>query len=142
MATFGLEDLESSIEVWVFPRTMQEVGHLLVDDAIVCVRGRLDLRDEEPKVVCMELRRPELALDGAAPLHLDLPVNALSDERVGRLRHLLADHPGASPVYLHVGTKVIRLADAFAVDARPGLLAELRVLLGPGCLWTAPAETA
>ena len=33
MATFVLEDLVSSIEVWVFPRTMTEVAHLLADDS-------------------------------------------------------------------------------------------------------------
>jgi DNA polymerase-3 subunit alpha len=142
MATFTLEDLESTVDVWVFPRTMQDVGHLLADDAVVCVRGRLDLRDEEPKLTCVELRRPDLLAGRTEPLHLDLPVSALSDERVGRLRQLLADHPGSSPVYLHVGSKVIRLADDFSVDARPGLLAELRVLLGPTCLWNTPAETA
>src|SRR5579875_4127293 len=57
MVTFVLEDLESSIEVWVFPRTMAEVGHLLADDAVVLVRGRLDSRDEPPKLICSELRR-------------------------------------------------------------------------------------
>ena len=61
MATFILEDLQSSIEVFVFPRTMTEVGYLLADDAVVCVKGRLDLRDDVPKVVCMELKRPQLS---------------------------------------------------------------------------------
>jgi DNA polymerase-3 subunit alpha len=135
MATFTLEDLEAALDVWVFPRTMQEVGHLLADDAVVCVRGRLDLRDDEAKLICMELRRPELVLDGAEPLHLDLPIHALSDDRVDRLKRLLVDHPGESPVFLHVGSKTIRLADGFNVEARNGLLAELRVLLGPSCLW-------
>ena len=46
MATFVLEDLQSAVEVWVFPRTMTDVGHLLADDAVVCVKGRLDLRDD------------------------------------------------------------------------------------------------
>ena len=55
MATFFLEDLQSSIEVFVFPRTMTEVGYLLADDAVICVKGRLDLRDEVPKLVCSEL---------------------------------------------------------------------------------------
>jgi hypothetical protein len=67
MATFFLEDLESSIEVFVFPRTMTEVGYLLADDAVICVKGRLDLRDEVPKLVCSELKRPQLSLDGATP---------------------------------------------------------------------------
>jgi DNA polymerase-3 subunit alpha len=135
MATFTLEDLVAAIDVWVFPRTMTEVNHLLADDAVVVVRGRLDLRDETPKLVCMELKRPALGADGAEPLHLDVPIHALSDDRVDQLKRLLEEHPGDSPVYLHVGTKVIRLAQHFAVNVCNGLLAELRVLLGPSCLW-------
>ncbi len=46
MAVFVLEDLESSIEVTVFPRTLVEQGHKLEDDIIVAVKGRLDKRDE------------------------------------------------------------------------------------------------
>ena len=141
MATFVLEDLQSSIEVFVFPRTMTEVGHLLTDDAVVCVKGRLDLRDDVPKVICSELKRPALNLDGAEPLRVVLPVNALDDTRVGRLRELLAEHPGESPVYLHVGSKVVRLPQDLNVNASAGLLAELRVLLGPACLWNAGAAT-
>jgi DNA polymerase III subunit alpha len=134
MATFTLEDLDSAIEVWVFPRTMTEVGYLLVDDAVVCVKGRLDTREEQPKLVCVEVKRPDLNPSGVEPLHLELPLNALSDERVASLKRLLTDHPGSVPVLLHVGAKVIRLASDFSVDTSRGLLAELRVLLGPTCL--------
>jgi DNA polymerase-3 subunit alpha len=134
MATFSLEDLESQIEVWVFPRTMLEVGHLLADDAVVCVKGRLDTRDEQPKLVCMEIKKPDLNPTGVEPLHVSLPINALTDERVDSLKRLLLDHPGRVPVLLHVGAKCIRLASEFSVDTTKGLLAELRVLLGPACL--------
>ncbi len=68
------------------------------------------------------------------PLHLSLPLHALTDERVQSLKRLLAEHPGPSPVMLHVGAKCIRLASQFSVDTNRGLLAELRVLLGPSCL--------
>ena len=138
MATFILEDLESSIEVWVFPRTMQEVGFLLADDAVVCLKGRLDLRDESPKFICMELRRPELSVGGAEPVHVYLPLHALTDDRVERLKMLLREHPGPSAVFLHVGAKCIRLGEEFCVSTARGLLAELRELLGPDCL-TPPA---
>ena len=142
MATFTLEDLAAAVDVWVFPRVMTDVAHLLADDAVVCVKGRLDLREETPKLICMELKRPTLMLDGAGPLHLEVPIHLLTDERVDQLKRLLLDHPGDSAVFLHVGTKVIRLADSYAVEARNGLLAELRVLLGPGCLWKERGETA
>ena len=134
MATFTLEDLEAALDVWLFPRTMTDFGHLLADDAVVCVRGRLDLREEEPKLICMELKRPELVTDDCEPLHLVLPLHALTDDRLLRLKQLLGDHRGEAPVFLHVGSKIIRLAAEFNVNARAGLLAELRVLLGAACL--------
>jgi DNA polymerase-3 subunit alpha len=139
MATFTLEDLEATLDVWVFPRVMADIGYLLADDAVVCVRGRLDLREDEPKLICMELKRPELVVDECEPLHLVLPLHALSDDRVLRLKQLLVDHRGPAPVFLHVGSKIIRLAEEFNVNARAGLLAELRVLLGAGCLLPAAA---
>ena len=49
MATFVLEDLGAAVEVMVFPRTMADHGHVLEDDAIVCVKGRLDQRDDSPR---------------------------------------------------------------------------------------------
>jgi DNA polymerase-3 subunit alpha len=136
MATFVLEDLEAAIEVWVFPRTMIEVAHLLADDAVVCVKGRLDTRDDQPKLICMELKRPELVLDGGPPVRINLPAAGLSDGLVEQLKALLVNHPGTSPVYLHVGTKILRLAEQFNVDPSRGLIAELRVLLGPNGLIT------
>ncbi|HYA45068.1 MAG TPA: OB-fold nucleic acid binding domain-containing protein, partial [Acidimicrobiales bacterium] len=137
MATFTLEDLQSSIEVFVFPRVMAEVGHLLANDAVVCVKGRLDVREDVPKLICSELKRPPLSVEGHEPLHVVTPIHGLDDGRVQRLRELLCEHSGGSPVYLHVGSKVVRLAPEFNVATSPGLLAELRVLLGPACLWNA-----
>ena len=58
------------MEVFVFPRVMTDYGMLLENDAIVVVRGRLDLRDETPKLVCMEVRRPELATNTAQELRI------------------------------------------------------------------------
>ena len=136
MATFTLEDLESAIEVFVFPKTMLEWGALLADDAVVCIKGRLDAREDEPKVICMEVRRPELVLDGGPPLRIALPLGGLTDARVDRLKGLLSEHPGDSPVYLQIGDKVIRLATAFNVDCGNGLMGELRVLLGASAVIT------
>ena len=130
MATFTLEDLEAAIEVWVFPRTMIEVAHLLANDAVVCVKGRLDQRDDQPKLICMELKRPQLVLDGGPPVRINLPLAALTDGLVDQLKVLLENHPGSSPVFLHVGDKILRLPETFNVDAGNGLIAELRVLLG------------
>jgi DNA polymerase-3 subunit alpha len=134
MARFVLEDLQASMEVFVFPRVMADYGMLLENDAIVAIRGRLDLRDDQPKIVCMEVRRPELAALGAPALKIALPLQKLTDETVGRLRGVLVGHPGDSPVLLHVGAKVLRLPPEFNVDSRNGVVGELKRLLGANAI--------
>ena len=132
MAVFVLEDLQSSVEVMVFPKTMQNYGHLLEDDAIVILKGRVDTRDDQPKLMAMDLERFEPVTDGAPPVHINLAASALSDDLLAALKSLLTDHPGESQVFLHIGERqVLRLPDDFNVSATTGLLAELRVLLGP-----------
>jgi DNA polymerase-3 subunit alpha len=136
MGRFVLEDLEASMEVFVFPKAMAEYGAMLANDAIVVVRGRLDLRDETPKVICMEVRRPQLGPTGGEPqeLRILLPLGQLTEETVARLRGVLLEHPGSCAVLLHVGSKVLRLPPEFNVDSRNGLIGELKTLLGANAI--------
>jgi DNA polymerase-3 subunit alpha len=132
MAVFILEDLQTSIEVMVFPKTMQLYGHLLEDDAVVIVKGRVDTRDDQPKLMVTDLEKFEPIADGGTPVRINLTPNALSEPMLANLKGLLNEHPGESQVFLHLGaTKVLRLPDEFCVNASTGLVAELRVLLGP-----------
>jgi len=134
MAVFILEDLQSSIECMVFPKTMQQYGHLLEDDAIVCIKARVDGRDDQPKLMAMEVQIFEPVSDKAAPVGVRVSPNVLSEDLLARLKHLLGEHPGESQVVLHVGEQRVRLPNEFNVDATNGLVAELRVLLGPDAI--------
>ncbi len=129
MARFVLEDLQAAMEVFVFPKTMAEYGALIESDAILVIKGRLDTREEEPKIVCMEVSRP-LLHRGEEDLHIKLPLGVLTDRRVEGLKEVLSDHPGPSAVLLHVGEKVLKLPPEFNVDCRNGLVGELKRLLG------------
>jgi len=131
MATLVLEDLRASIEVFVFPKVMASIGSLLAEDAICLIRGRVDNRDDQVKLVCMEASLPELGSDGAGELRVKLPLSALTDGVVDRLKQLFTEHQGPQPVFLEVGQTTLRLPPAFNVDSRRGLVGELRALLGP-----------
>ena len=133
MARFVLEDLQAAMEVFVFPKTMAEYGALIENDAILIVKGRLDTREEEPKIVCMEVSRP-LLHRGEEDLHIKLPLSVISERRIQGLKEVLSGHPGPSPVLLHVGDKVLRLPPEFNVDCRNGLVGELKRLLGQSAL--------
>ncbi len=132
MAVFALEDLQTAVEVMVFPKSMTDHGHKLADDAIVTVRGRVDAREEQPKLIAMDIEVFEPMAGEAFPLRVKVAAAALSEGLITDLKRLLGEHPGDSPVLLHLADdKVLRLPEAWTVDVAPGLLAELRVLLGP-----------
>ena len=71
-------------------------------------------------------------------MRIKVKLHALTDEKAGRLKAVLAEHPGDSAVFVHLEapekTTVLRLGDELLVDAGNGLFAELRVLLGGDCL--------
>jgi DNA polymerase III subunit alpha len=120
------------VEVMVFPKAMTDHGHKLVDDAIVTLRARVDSREDQPKLIAMDIEPFEPMSGEAFPLRVKVAPAALSGLLIDDLKRLLGEHPGDSPVLLHLGErKVLRLPEAWTVDVGPGLLGELRVLLGP-----------
>jgi hypothetical protein len=52
MVAVELEDLGGTVEVIVFPRTYQQHRELLKEDAVVLVQGKVDTRDDQPKLLC------------------------------------------------------------------------------------------
>src|SRR4051794_21822696 len=135
MAVFTLEDLQTSIEVMVFPKTMSDIGHQLADDAVLIVKGRVDKRDDQPKFIAMDVEVFDGVVDGAPPLRLKVSPARLDERTVADLKAMLSRFPGESQVFLHLSdSKVLRLSEEFCVDTSAGLIGELRVLLGPGAI--------
>ena len=55
MAFVTLEDLTGSIEVLVFPRAYEQYGLSLKRDAVVLLRGKLDVDEQSVKLLCDEV---------------------------------------------------------------------------------------
>jgi DNA polymerase-3 subunit alpha len=136
MVFFQLEDLEGSVEVVAFPKTVNEYGPLIQEDSILVVRGRLDHRGDDVKVIARELQ--ELDVRDVSTLRLTVPAAKLSADLVTRLKSVLVNHPGPASVILEMANgdrrKVLKLSDEFRVELRSALYAELRELLGPSAV--------
>ncbi|MBT5864146.1 MAG: DNA polymerase III subunit alpha [Ilumatobacter sp.] len=132
MAVFLLEDLDASIEVTIFPRTLAEQGHKLEDDLIVSVKGRLDRRDESRFGIIGQTITVLHGLDDgpAVPLRLRMPSTSLDELKIQRLKRILKEHPGDSVVMVDIGMgQVLKLADEFRVDVDRSV-GELRMAFG------------
>ena len=133
-ATGTLEDLEGGVEIICFPAVYNQSDELLTEDAVLCVKGRLDNGDT-PKVIVSEVSAPDLSDATGAPLVLTLVPQQCTPEVVTSLKALLAEHRGVVAVHLRLRnasgrTTTLRLDDGLCVRRTPDLYAELKGLLG------------
>jgi DNA polymerase-3 subunit alpha len=137
-ASATLEDLEGAVEVLFFPNTYELVGQYIAEDAIVAVKGRVDRREDVPRLIAADLSLPELTADpDSKPVVLSLPANRVVPPLVERLKEVLTSHPGSAEVQLKLlngkRTTVLRLGP-LRVEPSTALMADLKALLGPSAV--------
>jgi DNA polymerase-3 subunit alpha len=110
----------------------------LTEDAIIRVKGQLSRDKEQPELRGQEVSVPDLTTGPSGPVVISLPSTRCTPPVVDQLRDVLATHPGMTEVQLRLvtrtSTKVLRLPDGLRVSPSGALFADLKQLLGPGCL--------
>ena len=134
-----LEDLTSSIDVTVFPRTYDQVAAHLAPDTIVTVEGTAESGEDRGRMRASNVFSPHMSSEGqAGPLALTLPAVRCTPGVVNRIKEILAQYPGAAEVHLALRTgdqvKTFRLGDGFRVELTSALFADLKAVLGPSCV--------
>jgi len=100
MAILKLEDLEGVVEVLVFPLAFQKVSRYLQPNTVVLVRGRLNLKEDTPKVIANDLLPIEQIYKLISALNINL--SGIRENLFQSLRELLVSSPGNIPIYLHL----------------------------------------
>jgi DNA polymerase-3 subunit alpha len=134
-ASATLEDLGGAVEVLFFPNTYELVGQYVAEDAIVMVRGRVDRRDDQPRLMAMDLSIPDIsAPDTVKPVVVALPQSRCTPPLIDRLKEVLVSHPGPAEVHVRLvnGSRatILRLSP-MRVAPTTALMADLKALLGP-----------
>ncbi|EFC86558.1 DNA polymerase III subunit alpha [Parafrankia sp. EUN1f] len=130
-----VEDMGGGLEVMFFPATYETCSTQLAEDAVVIVKGRIDKREDTPRLVASDLTVPDLSDHALSPpVVITLPASRVNPPTVDRLREVLGDHPGTTEVHLRLQSSsrvtLLRLDDAFKVQRTPALMGDLKALLG------------
>ena len=134
-----VEDLEGSIDVMFFPNSYQLYATALAEDSVVLVKGKVERREDVPRIMALELTVPDLAAATAnQPFVIHLSDARVTAQSLPRLREVLASHPGMSEVRVRMRgratTTVFKVGDHLRVTPSPALMGDLKALLGPSCL--------
>jgi len=133
MAFLLLEDMTGQVEVVVFPRTYGRVAAALEGvSPVVLVTGKLQRRDDEPKVIAEEIKA--LTEQSSTKVYLRVPEN---DSRLlGRLRATLQLCHGPAPVYLCFAKpkKTLLTHSEYWVDPGEEMVGMIEDVLGKGAV--------
>ena len=100
MAFLKLEDLTGIIEVIVFPKTLDRLRNIIIEDSLVRIKGRISMKeDEPPKLICE-------TIDGLEKISGDKIYIKVSDKqeriKAGSIIQAFAkEHKGSTPIYIH-----------------------------------------
>jgi len=138
MAIIKLEDLKGIVEVLVFPRTFQNVGGLIRSDAIIFIKGRISLREQEPKLIADDITPlDEVKKKFTKSVSINIVSAGLEKDTLDTVKGILSHYRGAIPVFLSIVTPDekridIQASDDFRVQPNDNLIKDLEELLGEG----------
>ena len=140
MAIVGLEDLEGSLDLLIFPKTYKEFGHHIAKDAILFFKGNVDKKEETPKLLVNEITPLSQAHKKfTRGILVRFLTAGVEDAVLKSLQEILAQHPGGVPVYIEFtdqnNTRSQILVDrSLFVQPNENLVASLQKALGEECV--------
>lgn len=136
MAFVGLEDLDGRCEVVIFPELFKSSVNLLQKDVAIFIRGKVNAREDTPKVIAEEVIPIEDAEKKFTKVvSIDLLTAGLELDTLKKLKEILLRHPGKTPVYIHFrdpgGHRTIfHSGEDLKVETGQPLFEQLEQLLG------------
>ena len=137
MVFLRLEDVTGGIETVVFNTTYEKARELCTTDRILIVKGRIDRKEGETKLVALELAAFE-AVPEKREVRLKIDATKAAAGTIRELARLIEDFPGESPVYADLitsqGPKVYAFGPQYKVAPAPDFYAEVKMLLGESAI--------
>lgn len=136
MAFLTLQDLNGSCEVIIFPETYRKAQSLIQKDAPIFIKGKVNFRDEVPKVLADEIiPLQEVKKRYTRMISIDLRTTGLDTEILKQIRLILQSHRGNIPVYLRFFSPqgkavVMHSGEDLKVESSEELFEELEQVVG------------
>lgn len=153
-----IEDLTSTTELIVFPRTFKETAELWMEGRVVAIKGKVTNKNNEHKIIVdrvhiLDLNDPSqinkviknlgghtAALAAASqPQKAVIYINSMSEtQKIGQLKSLFEQYPGQHSVILECGTNgsTKRIITRFKISLDDTLKSNIEAITGKNTVKT------
>lgn len=132
MAILNLEDLSGATEVLVFPKVFNQVYKEIQPNSVVLVKGRLTLKEDNPKIVAQDLISLEKVYKLITRINLD--ISGVKQDLFNSLKERLQKSPGKVPIHLHFYSSSSRIklivGEDLFVEPTAELIQDIESLIG------------
>jgi DNA polymerase-3 subunit alpha len=133
MVFLTLDDVVGSVEVVVFNSVYANAREQLITDRVLVVKGRVDHKEGETKLIAIEVT-PFEAVPERKAVHLKLDARTTRAGIIRELAGVLRDFPGEAAVFVAMqtsaGAKTLEFGPQYKVRPVPDFFAEVKALLG------------
>jgi len=133
MAILRIEDEESSLEAFVFPKVFEQTRDNLKKGNAVAAQGRVSLKEGSARLLISKIIRLEEIYKWVTKV--DLYIENPSQDFINRLKNVLVAFPGNIPVFFHfqhpeIKFVRVKLGKDFRIEPQEDLIKEVSSLLG------------
>lgn len=133
MAFIKIEDLSATIEVIVFPKTLDRVRNLIAADAFVIIKGRVSMKEDEAVKIICETMEPLEKVD-SSKVYVRVDNLDMARETKPKLMEICNEYAGNTPLYVFTANdrKNYRMPRNMWVNLSSDIFVELEKVFGEG----------
>lgn len=99
MAFIKLEDMYGEIEIIIFPKVLERCISFVNEDAMLIVKGRVSIReDEQPKLLCEEIK-PLVKINNDK-IYIQVEAEKTVKPVINEMKEILLNYNGTTPIYI------------------------------------------
>lgn len=133
MAFIKIEDLSATIEVIVFPKTLDRVRNLIAADAFVIIKGRVSMKEDEAVKIICETMEPLEKVD-SSKVYVRVDNLDMARETKPKLMEICNEYAGNTSLYVFTANdrKNYRMPRNMWVNLSSDIFVELEKVFGEG----------
>lgn len=137
MAFLSIEDMHGIVEAVVFPNVYEKFSHLITEENVIIVEGRVNISDDENgKIICETIRGINEPEEEKKWLSVGIIIGKSNNIKTEDIIPILSKYPGNCPVYIKdiAGGVTFKADRKYWIKPNDDIISELGSIIGNDCI--------
>lgn len=137
MAFLSIEDMHGIVEAVVFPNVYEKFSHLITEENVIIVEGRVNISDDENgKIICETIRGINEPEEEKKWLSVGIIIGKSNNIKTEDIIPILSKYPGNCPVYIKdiAGGVTFKADRKYWIKPNDNIVSELGSIIGNDCI--------